>query len=47
MIKLMYALVAFTAEQGSRALVHAAVAGPESHGILLEWGMTESVHHDL
>ncbi|KAL9123292.1 MAG: hypothetical protein Q9187_000164 [Circinaria calcarea] len=34
-MKIMRALMAWTAEEGSRTLVHATVAGPESHGIFL------------
>ena len=29
------ALLARTAEEGSRTLVHATVAGPESHGVMI------------
>lgn len=34
-MKLGNALLAWTAEEGSRTLVHATITGPESHGILL------------
>ena len=34
-MKLGNALLAWTAEKGSRTLVHGTITGPESHGILL------------
>lgn len=34
-MKIMRALLAWTAEEGSRTLVHATIAGPESHGIFI------------
>lgn len=35
-MKTMQKLVAWTAEEGSRTLFHATLAGPESHGVLLD-----------
>lgn len=34
-MKVMRALLAWTGEQGSRTLVHATTAGPESHGVFI------------
>lgn len=35
MMKLLKALLAWTAEEGSRTLVHATTVGPESHGVFI------------
>lgn len=35
MMKVMRALLAWTAEEGSRTLVHATTVGPESHGVFI------------
>lgn len=35
MLGIMRLVMARTAEEGSRTLVHAALAGPESHGALM------------
>lgn len=34
-MKVMRALLAWTAEEGSRTLVHATTVGPESHGVFI------------
>jgi len=34
-LKVGRALLAWTAEEGSRTLVHATIAGPQSHGIYI------------
>lgn len=34
-MKMMRALLAWTAEEGGRTLVYATIAGPESHGVFI------------
>lgn len=38
-MKVMRAVMGWTAEEGSRALVHACIAGRESHGVFLSNAM--------
>lgn len=40
-MKIMRALLAWTAEEGSRAIVHAASLGRESHGVYISLGRLE------